>query len=222
MIAAITLFSVMTLSITVIRVAAVALRLTGLPADAARFQARSAFTGAGFTTAESESVVNHPLRRRVIGLLMITGNIGLVSILATLVASLVSAANGTGGLLSQVMWLAGVLLLLWTVALNPLADRVMCSAIGQLLKRTGAFDRQRPTALAQLPAGHSFYQSRVMPGGARRLADIAADGWVVLGLRREDGRYLSLPAATESVHDGDEIFFYSPDRLVAGLGQGSL
>ena len=42
MIAAITLFAVLMISVMVIRIAAVALRLTGLPEDVARFQARSA------------------------------------------------------------------------------------------------------------------------------------------------------------------------------------
>ena len=63
--AAITLLVILTFSVVVTRIAAVALRLTGMPADVARFQARSAFTGAGFTTSESEAVVNHPIRRRL-------------------------------------------------------------------------------------------------------------------------------------------------------------
>ncbi len=54
--AAITLLVILTFSVVVVRTAAVALRLTGMPADVARFQARSAFTGAGFTTSESEAV----------------------------------------------------------------------------------------------------------------------------------------------------------------------
>ena len=63
MIAALTLLVVLTLSIVVVRAGAVALRLTGIPEEVARFQARSAFTGAGFTTSESEAIVNHPVRR---------------------------------------------------------------------------------------------------------------------------------------------------------------
>ena len=80
--AAITLLVILTVSVVVIRAAAVALRLTGMPVEAARFQARSAFTGTGFTTSESESIVNYPVRRRVIALLMLYGNIGLASVLA--------------------------------------------------------------------------------------------------------------------------------------------
>ena len=64
MTAILSLLLVVTLSILVTRIAAVALRHTGLARQTARFQARSAFSGAGFTTSESEKVVNHPVRRR--------------------------------------------------------------------------------------------------------------------------------------------------------------
>lgn len=69
---------IITLSILVTRVATVALTLTltGLSRESAKFQARSAFSGAGFTTTESEDVVNHPIRRRVIMSLMLIGNAG--------------------------------------------------------------------------------------------------------------------------------------------------
>ena len=45
--AAISLLVILTVSVVVVRIAAVSLRLTGMPTDVARFQARSAFTGAG-------------------------------------------------------------------------------------------------------------------------------------------------------------------------------
>ena len=44
------------LSLLVTRIASVALVHTGLGREAARFQARSAFTGVGFTTSESETI----------------------------------------------------------------------------------------------------------------------------------------------------------------------
>ena len=58
MIAAISVLLVVIVSMIVIRVAIVALIHTGMGREEARFQARSAFTGAGFTTSESESIVS--------------------------------------------------------------------------------------------------------------------------------------------------------------------
>jgi hypothetical protein len=45
----------------------------------AAFQAQSAFSGAGFTTQESETIVTHPLRRRIVRLLILLGSVGISS-----------------------------------------------------------------------------------------------------------------------------------------------
>ncbi len=75
----ISILIVLVISLLVVRVATVALTLTGMSQQMAKFQARSAFTGAGFTTSESENVVGHPVRRRIIMLLMLVGNAGIVT-----------------------------------------------------------------------------------------------------------------------------------------------
>lgn len=77
MISIVTLLIVLTLSILLTRIATVALTHTGLSRESAKFQARSAFTGVGFTTSESEKVVNHPIRRRILLMLMLLGNAGI-------------------------------------------------------------------------------------------------------------------------------------------------
>jgi len=56
--------TILALSLVITRVATVALTMTGLSRQVARFQARSALTGTGFTTSEAETVVNHPVRRQ--------------------------------------------------------------------------------------------------------------------------------------------------------------
>ena len=75
----ISLLIILTLSILITRIATVALVVTGLSREAARFQARSAYTGVGFTTDESEKVVNHPVRRKILLVLMLLGNAGIIT-----------------------------------------------------------------------------------------------------------------------------------------------
>ena len=111
MAAILTLIVVLLTSLIIVRVATVALTLTGLSRDLARFQARSAFSGAGFTTGESEQVVSHPVRRRIIMLLMLLGNAGIVTVISTLVISLSRPADDTGSLTSN-LWYRILLLLL--------------------------------------------------------------------------------------------------------------
>jgi len=221
MIAALTLFVVLTLFVLVIHTGAVALHLTGLPEEAARFQARSAFTGTGFTTSESEAIVNHPVRRRIVSLLMTIGSLGFVSVLATVVVSLVGSSGSEGALMRQLLWLAAVLLALWFVALNPFADRVMCGVIGRLLARTEGFGGRKPARLLQLPAGHGVTQILVHPQSGlagQQLRELVSNGVVILGLQREDGSYIDLPGDGEEIRPADEIFVYGPEHLLAHYG----
>ena len=74
----VTLLIIVMLSLLITRIASEALTHTGLSRESARFQARSAFSGVGFTTSESEQVVNHPVRRRILMVLMMLGNAGIV------------------------------------------------------------------------------------------------------------------------------------------------
>jgi len=68
MITIISLLLNLTLLILVTKIAAELLAHTGLARETARFQARSAFTGVGFTTSESEKMdftarYTHPVRQ---------------------------------------------------------------------------------------------------------------------------------------------------------------
>ncbi len=104
MTAILTLLIVLALSLVVTRVATVALTATGLSREAARFQARSAFSGAGFTTKESESVVRHPVRRRIIMWLMLAGNAGIAAAMATLGELLLHASSLPWSGWSETVW----------------------------------------------------------------------------------------------------------------------
>ncbi|GAG87195.1 unnamed protein product, partial [marine sediment metagenome] len=74
-------------SFIVVRIGGFALQLTGIEPEVASFQALSAFSGTGFTTREAERVVGHRTRRRIVTILIILGNAGMVTVIATLVAS---------------------------------------------------------------------------------------------------------------------------------------
>ncbi len=76
--------------------AAAVFEAVGLVPAAARFEARSALTGAGYTTAQSELVALHPSARRVASTLMVTGYLGPATILALLGVSFVLPPDGEG------------------------------------------------------------------------------------------------------------------------------
>jgi hypothetical protein len=68
------------------RIGTILLINTGLDQPTASFQSLSALTGTGFTTRASESVVGNELRRRIVMVLMIIGNIGLAGGVAALIS----------------------------------------------------------------------------------------------------------------------------------------
>ena len=57
-------------------------KLTGLTDEKARFQVISLITSTGFTTKESELIVNHKTRRRLAQYVMILGYVGMATIVS--------------------------------------------------------------------------------------------------------------------------------------------
>lgn len=70
-------------SFVAVRIGAIAFELTGLEWSLAKFQSLSCFSGTGFTTREAELITGHPQRRRIASILMVFGNAGLVTLIAT-------------------------------------------------------------------------------------------------------------------------------------------
>ncbi len=75
-------------SFIIVRIGAVAFQLTGLRWSLAKFQSLSCFSGTGFTTREAELITGDHNRRRIASILMVLGNAGLVTMIATVASAL--------------------------------------------------------------------------------------------------------------------------------------
>src|SRR5919198_5913481 len=126
-----TVFLVVLVSLLITRVATIALALTGMSTESARFQARSAFFGVGFTTTEAESVVSHPVRRRIIMWLILLGNAGVVTTMGTL---LISFAGGGDRLTTVIVLVAGIAVLA-VLAMSRPVDVALTRLIRRALAR---------------------------------------------------------------------------------------
>lgn len=71
----------------------VAFKLTGLATNKIKFQVASLFTGAGFTTGESEIIVNDDKRRKIAVACMYTGHIFSVVIMGLIINVFFSLSN---------------------------------------------------------------------------------------------------------------------------------
>lgn len=69
----------------IVEITAIILKLTGMDLHMARFQALSALVTVGYTTSDSEMVVKHHVRRRIIMVLMVLGYLGTATIVTALI-----------------------------------------------------------------------------------------------------------------------------------------
>lgn len=214
MIGVVSLLVALTLSLVITRVAAMALTLTGLSREAARFQARSAFTGVGYTTLESEAVVNHPVRRRIVMLLMLLGNIGVATVAATVMVSFMSTTGASGQeRLTILCWLSAGLTVLILVSNSRWIERRMNRVIAWALKRFTDLDVRDYVALLELSSGYAVTEMVVERGdwlAGKTLADLrlADEGILILGIRPRDAEYHGTPRGDDRIDVGDTLIVY--------------
>ncbi|WP_080848456.1 cation:proton antiporter regulatory subunit [Cytobacillus gottheilii] len=68
----------------VIEISTLLFSYTGLKKQISRFQVISMMTGTGFTTKESELIIDHPIRRRICGFLILFGAFSLAVIISAI------------------------------------------------------------------------------------------------------------------------------------------
>lgn len=222
------LLLVVVLSLLVTRIAAVILTASGMSQQAARFQARSAFTGSGFTTSESEEVMHHPLRRRVVMTLMMLGHIGIVASAGTLILGFRGGGAATQGY--RVLELVVGLLALVYLSRSRWVDRRLNSLIRRVIRDYTDLPTRDLDSLLELSGRYTVSELLVEGGdwlAGRRLGDLDLrdEGIAVLGITRSDGRYRGSPVNSTMVEAGDTLVLYGPadslddlDRRPAGEG----
>jgi hypothetical protein len=215
--AAVSVIVVVLVSLLVARVGTVALTLTGMSRESARFQARSAFFGVGFTTAEAESVVGHPVRRRIIMWLILLGNAGVVTTMGTL---LISFADGGDHLTTVLVLIAGIAVLALLAASKPV-DLALTKVIRRALRRWSDLDVRDWSGLLELEGGYTVAELEVEEAdwiAGRALGDLTLrdEGLVVLGIHRVGG-YLGAPDGDTVIRAGDVLTVYGREDRVAEI-----
>lgn len=202
----------LTLSLIVIRVWTMALMLTGLSREAARFQAHSAFTGVGFTTGESESIMAHPVRRHLIMALMMLGNIGMATVIATLTAVLLSRTTAEHWGISVLVLAAGVLTL-WLLYKSIWIEQLLNKPIGLALSKFSHLDVRDYVSLLNLARGFAVYELLVeehdwVTGRTLIELGLAREGILVLAIRRQNGTYIGAPSGNSRICARDLLVIY--------------
>jgi K+/H+ antiporter YhaU regulatory subunit KhtT len=221
--ALITFLLVVFSSIIIVRIGTVALQMTGLSKEVAAFQAQSAFSGVGFTTSESEYVVSHPVRRRIIRILMLLGSAGITSAMASLILTYIG--QSASQMLWNTVWITLGLIGLFFFSRSKLIDRAMSKVIAWALNKWTSIKIMDYEQVLGLSRGYSISILRVRPGSwleGRSLSELKLDeeGVLVLGVYRNTKKgeiYVGAPRGDFVLKAGDRVICYGPEDILETL-----
>jgi K+/H+ antiporter YhaU regulatory subunit KhtT len=217
--AIIALLIIILLTILINRIATVALMFTGVSREMAQFQARSALSTVGYATAEAESIVNHPVRRRIISLLMLLGNAGVAGILATVVVTF--TAQGDNPFYVRLLPLGLGLFLLWVLATSTWVDDQLFRVIGWALRKFTHIESHDFVNLLHLGAGYSVTELHIEEEAwlvGRRLDELRLSdlGVNVLAIQRALQQFEGNPTGATYIRAGDKLIVYgNRDSIIA-------
>ncbi|MFD2698770.1 TrkA C-terminal domain-containing protein [Mesonia sediminis] len=223
MIPAISLFVIVSLSALITRIAAIALAHTGLSTEVARFQARSAYTGTGFTTSETEKIMNFPVRRKIIYSLMLIGNAGIVTTMSTLILTFV-LPNSTSSLLWGLLIIVVGMAIIWWAVQSPWVDKYLSKVIGKALKKYTKIEVKDYASILHLAEDYRITELRVdddswLANKSLNQLALRKEGIIVLGIKHSDGEYLGSPNGSSLVKTGDLLTMYGKEDVFLNLNQ---
>ena len=200
--------------VLIVRAAAIAFMMTGLDRKTALFQALSAFSGTGFTTQEAESIVNHPVRRRIAILLMILGTAGVVTVIVTATSHVVTTRVDYGLPIDVLILVVG-LFLIYTVATHKGFMSRWEDFIAAKLVKSSSFEEEGATEdLVHLPEDNGLVRAFITEkspfiGNSLSESGLSENGLLVLGIERCKN-WIPLPKAKETIQEDDRIVVYGP------------
>ncbi len=213
------LLLVIALSLLIVRIGTIALTMTGLSEEVARFQSLSAFSGAGYTTDEAETVVSSTERRLVISWLIRAGSVGAVSAVSTTILSFAGIEDGSFDRLLVLAFGAAALVAL---ARSNRLNRWATPIIRRVLRRFTTLELKDYAGLLHMHDDWSVAVIGVSGGswleghslGELRLSD---EGVRVLGVECHDGDYLGVPDGSTVIEAGDELILYGHSQRIKEL-----
>ena len=217
--ALVTLLVIAGVSLVVVKLGAAALTMTGMSAHAASFQAYSAFFGVGFTTKEAEMVMSHRVRRRIIRDLILAGNIGLTSALATLVVTFVQTGGEGGNTLKLLGWLILGAIGFWLLTRLKLLNRALEWTIEQALEKLSSVRSMDYEPLLHVEAGYCISEFEVVESNALAGRTIAEShptdiGIVILGISKKEGKFIGAPGPKDVIEVGDAVTVYGHEKSI--------
>jgi len=218
----ISLIIIFILSVLITKIASESLVHTGLSKEMAKFQARSAFTGVGFTTRESENIVNHPVRRKIMMSLMLIGNIGIISALASLMLTFVNISGDRTENIIRVSIIAASLAGLWGLSKSKWVEELLARIIKKALKTFTSLDIKDYVELLNLRNEYEITVIMVNEDdwmANKKVKDVSLrkEGINLIGIQRKDGTYIGTPYGDTKIANKDQLILYGRKKSLQNL-----
>lgn len=199
------------------RIGAILLCNTGLDQPTASFQALSALTGTGFTTRASETIVGHELRRRIVMVLMVIGNIGLAGGVVALIR-IFRGEQMVANLMHAAILLGILLLMMWVLGRRKFWRRVN-GWMERLIEKRPMFRKSTAEELLSFHGNYSIVEIQVQEndsniGKPLRDTDFRARDILVLSIE-SDGDVEPLPSPDTTIKNGDKLVCYGNVESIA-------
>ncbi len=236
MIALFSLLIICLFSMIIVKVGSLALETTGISKDISRFQALSAFSGVGFTTYESEVIMSHPFRRKIIRILMLVGSIGIATAIATLIITFTGKVkppvflmginiNSMESNFAIIIIALGILLFISKTKLfNHFMKTLLKGPLNHIKRKASLYDYENILGLSkgygitsfEVPI-HNWIVNKSI--GAVKLEK---EGINILGLFRKihgHEEYMGLPSNEFKLHAHDKIIIYSREDAIDSISK---
>ncbi|PLR87076.1 TrkA C-terminal domain-containing protein [Bacillus sp. V33-4] len=182
--------------------------LTGLEPRVARFQVISMLTATGFTTGESELIIDHPIRRKLSTFLILFGAFSLAVIIST-----ISSILSDNFYAVEAAYVVGVLIFILMILKTPLLKRK--------LEKLFEHDLEEHYDISELPIQEvlltneddqlfelALYEES--PAANKKIADILSpdDDIMILFIQRGEIKIMRNNCNKEDLQPGDDIILY--------------
>lgn len=194
-----------------IEILSIVMKLTGLETGKARFQIISILTHTGFTTRESELIVQHPVRRRIASVLMIISYVAQITLI-TLLFNVLSDASGN--IVSIAVALCAMLLFIVLVTKSKYISSRFARFTEKILKNKikKANADGRIDQILNLSPDFGIYEIVVDPDSficGKTLREVHLKEHFIQILKIDRGsEMLDFPMADTQVHAGDRMIAY--------------
>lgn len=155
-------------------------------------------------------------------LLILFGNIGLVTAMSSLLLGMFKLSQSTNDLYDIIIVLVIGLALLWYITSSKWVDRRLAIIVEWGLKRYSALDVKDYIHLFHLADGYEIAEFDVADNKwliNKSLHDLKLreEGLLVLGISRKDGTYVGVPQGRTKIHEEDSLIIYGRNDVIDQL-----